>query len=189
MALVLLLPHGDGRLADTACWRRCHASIKSRQTSPTGDERQNKSRSDRRSGRQPQRESARRRSGPSPPRRTSPTTRITTASLKAAVTMGGWSGPSGERTPPAPAFAQGRGALAVRQPSVGHFAQRRRYPRGAAALGGLRHRRFREGTPGCRPRPSERAPGALPYSPPGSSAPWCSPAGPEGARRSPRWSR
>jgi hypothetical protein len=30
-----------GRLADTACWRRCHASIKSRQTSPTGDERQN----------------------------------------------------------------------------------------------------------------------------------------------------
>src|SRR4051794_38046495 len=37
-----------GRLvdvADTACWRRRHASIKSRQTSPTGDERQNKSKS------------------------------------------------------------------------------------------------------------------------------------------------
>jgi hypothetical protein len=65
-ALVLLLILQGGRLADTACWRRCHASIKSRQTSPTGDERQNKSRSDRRSGRQPQRESARRRSGPSP---------------------------------------------------------------------------------------------------------------------------
>ena len=35
----------DGRLADTACWRHCHASIKSRQTSPTGDERQNKRKS------------------------------------------------------------------------------------------------------------------------------------------------
>ena len=61
------------------------ASIKSRQTSPAGDERQNKSRSDRRSGRQPQRESARRRSRPSPRRRTSPTTQITTASLEAIV--------------------------------------------------------------------------------------------------------
>src|SRR5215212_10299553 len=30
----------NGHLADTACWRRRHASIKSRQTSPTGDERQ-----------------------------------------------------------------------------------------------------------------------------------------------------
>src|SRR5215208_3223320 len=43
---MLLVPPVDpcrgGRLADTACWRRCHASIKSRQTSPTGDERQNK---------------------------------------------------------------------------------------------------------------------------------------------------
>src|SRR3954467_5815590 len=38
-------PHRDGHLADTACWRRCHASIKSRQTSPTGDERQNKRKS------------------------------------------------------------------------------------------------------------------------------------------------
>src|SRR4051812_24783243 len=37
----LLHLDGDGRLADTACWRRCHASIKSRQTSPAGDERQN----------------------------------------------------------------------------------------------------------------------------------------------------
>src|SRR4051795_932028 len=85
MVLVLLHLDGDGRLADTACWRRCHASIKSRQASPIGDERQNKSRSDRRSGRQPQRESARRRSGPSPARRTSPTTRITTASLNATA--------------------------------------------------------------------------------------------------------
>src|SRR4051812_40848117 len=84
MVLVLLHLDGDRHLADTACWRRCHASIKSRQTSPIGDERHNKSRSDRRSGRQPQRESARRRSGPSPARRTSPTTRITTASLKGA---------------------------------------------------------------------------------------------------------
>jgi hypothetical protein len=36
----LLSSTENGRLADTACWRRCHASIKSRQTSPTGDERQ-----------------------------------------------------------------------------------------------------------------------------------------------------
>src|SRR4051795_5605586 len=85
MVLVLLHLDGDGRLADTACWRRCHASIKSRQASPIGDERQNKSRSDRRSGRQPQRESARRRSGTSLQRRTSPTPRITTASLIATV--------------------------------------------------------------------------------------------------------
>ena len=34
-----------GPLADTACWRRCHASIKSRRTSPTGDERHSKRRS------------------------------------------------------------------------------------------------------------------------------------------------
>ena len=34
-----------GRLADTACWRHCHASIKSRQRSPTGDERHNTSKS------------------------------------------------------------------------------------------------------------------------------------------------
>src|SRR5829696_5219106 len=45
MALVLLLMVKGGRLVDTACSRRCHASIKSRQTSPTGDERQNKSKS------------------------------------------------------------------------------------------------------------------------------------------------
>src|SRR3954470_22307352 len=45
MALVLLYLDRDGHLADTACWRRCHASIKSRQTSPTGDERQNKRKS------------------------------------------------------------------------------------------------------------------------------------------------
>src|SRR5215210_1268842 len=41
MVLVLLYLDRDGPLADTACWRHCHASIKSRQTSPTGDERQN----------------------------------------------------------------------------------------------------------------------------------------------------
>src|SRR3954466_15716689 len=41
MVLVLLYLDRDGQLADTACWRRCHASIKSRQRSPTGDERQN----------------------------------------------------------------------------------------------------------------------------------------------------
>src|SRR5918995_6967026 len=45
MVLVLLYLDGDGQLADTACWRRCHASIKSRQTSPIGDERQNKRKS------------------------------------------------------------------------------------------------------------------------------------------------
>src|SRR4051794_13115866 len=44
-ALVLLYLDRDGHPADTACWRRCHASIKSRQTSPTGDERQNKRKS------------------------------------------------------------------------------------------------------------------------------------------------
>src|SRR3954451_16495833 len=42
MVLVLLHLDGDGRLADTACWRRCRASIKSRQTSPIGDERHNR---------------------------------------------------------------------------------------------------------------------------------------------------
>ena len=45
MALVLLCDRG-GRLADTACCGRCHAPIKSRQTSLTGDERQNKRKSD-----------------------------------------------------------------------------------------------------------------------------------------------
>src|SRR3954468_9695680 len=39
-------------------------------------------------GRQPQRESARRRWGPSPQCRTSPTTRITTASLEAVASAG-----------------------------------------------------------------------------------------------------
>ena len=52
--------HPDaGRSADTACWGRCHAPIKSRRTSPTGDERHNKRKSGPQ-GRQPQRESARR---------------------------------------------------------------------------------------------------------------------------------
>src|SRR5215207_7983093 len=72
MALVLLYLR-DGHPADTACWRRCHASIKSRQTSPTGDERQNK----RKSGPNPadslKASQLAARSGPSPPRRTSPT--------------------------------------------------------------------------------------------------------------------
>src|SRR5829696_3925447 len=45
MVLVLLYLDRDGQLADTACLRRCHACIKSRQTSPTGDERQNKRKS------------------------------------------------------------------------------------------------------------------------------------------------
>src|SRR5512133_3798699 len=45
MTFVLLLILRGGRLADTACSRRCHASIKSRQTSPTGDERQNRRKS------------------------------------------------------------------------------------------------------------------------------------------------
>src|SRR3954463_10281192 len=44
MILVLLFDR-DGRLVDTACSRRYHASIKSRQTSSTGDERQNKRKS------------------------------------------------------------------------------------------------------------------------------------------------
>ena len=71
-----------GRPADRACWGRCHAPIKSRRASPTGDERHNK----RKSG--PPADSLKEsqlaaRPGPSPPRRTSPTTRIRTASLDA----------------------------------------------------------------------------------------------------------
>ena len=34
-----------GRSADRACWGRCHAPIRSRRTSPTGDERHNKRKS------------------------------------------------------------------------------------------------------------------------------------------------
>ena len=49
----------SGHPADTACSGRCHAPIKSRRASPTGDERHNKSKSGH-PGRQPQRESARR---------------------------------------------------------------------------------------------------------------------------------
>jgi hypothetical protein len=78
-----------GRLVDTACSRRCHASIKSRQTSPTGDERQNR----RKSGPSPadslKESQLAARSGPSPPRRTSPTGQMRTASLEAAL---GWHG-------------------------------------------------------------------------------------------------
>src|SRR4029453_10890003 len=60
MALVHVLSRPDaGRPADRACWGRCHAPIKSRRTSPTGDERHNKRKSGH-TGRQPQRESARR---------------------------------------------------------------------------------------------------------------------------------
>ena len=44
-AVTLPTPTEDGHLADTACLRRCHASIKSRQRPPTGDERQNKRKS------------------------------------------------------------------------------------------------------------------------------------------------
>src|SRR3954465_15719007 len=85
MALVLLYLR-DGHPADTACWRRCHASIKSRQTSPTGDERQNK----RKSGPSPadslNESQLAARSGTSPPRRTSPTSPMRTASLVATAT-------------------------------------------------------------------------------------------------------
>jgi hypothetical protein len=51
----------SGPPADTACWGRCHAPIKSRRTSPTGDERHSERWSGP-NGRQPERESARRRS-------------------------------------------------------------------------------------------------------------------------------
>src|SRR3954447_19677809 len=88
MILVLLFDR-DGRLVDTACSRRYHASIKSRQTSPTGDERQNK----RKSGPSPadslNESQLAARSGPSPPRRTSPTKRIQTASLNATAATAG----------------------------------------------------------------------------------------------------
>ena len=64
--------------------RRCHASIKSRQTSPTGDERQNK----RKSGPSPadslNESQLAARSGPSPPRRTSPTARNPNSNMDAA---------------------------------------------------------------------------------------------------------
>ena len=69
--------------ADMACWGRCHAPIKSRRDIPDR-RRATQRKAVRPHGRQPERESARRRSGPSPQRRTSPTTRITTASLKPA---------------------------------------------------------------------------------------------------------
>ena len=78
----VLLSRRGGHPADTACWGRCHAPIKSRRTSPTGDERHNKRKSGH-PGRQPQRSQLAARSGPSPRRRTSPTRRIQTASLKA----------------------------------------------------------------------------------------------------------
>src|SRR3954463_6444240 len=86
MILVLLFDR-DGRLVDTACSRRYHASIKSRQTSPTGDERQNK----RKSGPSPadslNESQLAARSGTSPPRRTSPTSPMRTASLNAAARL------------------------------------------------------------------------------------------------------
>jgi hypothetical protein len=70
-----------GRPADRACWGRCHAPIKSRRTSPTGDERHNKRRSGPRADSLKESQLAAR-SGPSPPRRTSPRP-IETASLEA----------------------------------------------------------------------------------------------------------
>src|SRR3954452_21541876 len=86
MILVLLFDR-DARLVDTACSRRYHASIKSRQTSPTGDERQNK----RKSGPSPadslNESQLAARSGTSPPRRTSPTSPMKTASLVAIARL------------------------------------------------------------------------------------------------------
>src|SRR4051812_2650348 len=83
MTLVLLLMLQGRTSGGHGLLRRCHASIKSRQTSPTGDERQNK----RKSGPAPadslKESQLAARSGPSPPRRTSQTTRIQTASLNA----------------------------------------------------------------------------------------------------------
>src|SRR4051794_14165398 len=72
MILVLLFDR-DGRLVDTACSRRYHASIKSRQTSPTGDERQNKRKSSPSPADSLNESQLAARSGPSPRRRTTPT--------------------------------------------------------------------------------------------------------------------
>src|SRR4051794_3518495 len=88
MTLVLLLIHQRGRLVDTACSRPCHASIKSRQTSPTGDERQNKG-SQAQPGRQPQRASARRPVGTCSSASDDTDRRIETASLDAAASSAG----------------------------------------------------------------------------------------------------
>src|SRR4051812_7730466 len=80
-----------GRPADTACWGRCHAPIKSRQTSPTGDERH----SERWSGptadslNESQLAAGR---GAFTSRRTSPTSQIQTASLKGSVSATNASG-------------------------------------------------------------------------------------------------
>ena len=76
----------SGRPADMACLGRCHAPIKSRRTSPTGDERHSKRWSGPH-GRQPQRESARRRSGPSPRVGRHRRAAIETASLKAVAVL------------------------------------------------------------------------------------------------------
>src|SRR3954453_10776919 len=72
-----------GRLVDTAFLGRCPASIKSRQTSPTGDERQNKSKSGPSPADSLNESQLAARSGTSPPRRTSPTSPMRTASLDA----------------------------------------------------------------------------------------------------------
>src|SRR3954453_12485679 len=74
-----------GRLVDTAFLGRCPASIKSRQTSPTGDERQNKSKSGPSPADSLNESQLAARSGTSPPRRTSPTTPMRTASLDAVT--------------------------------------------------------------------------------------------------------
>jgi hypothetical protein len=78
-----------GRPADRACWGRCHAPIKSRRTSPTGDERHNKRRSDP-TGRQPQRESARRPVGTISSASDVTDPRIETASLTAGGGSARW---------------------------------------------------------------------------------------------------
>ena len=76
-------PRLGGSPADTACCGRCHAPIKSRRTSRTGDERHSEV------AQAPNGPTACKESqlaagpGPSSPRRTSPTAPITTASLQA----------------------------------------------------------------------------------------------------------
>jgi hypothetical protein len=77
----------SGRPADTACWGRCHAPIKSRQTSPTGDERHSESWSGPTADSLKQSQLAAGQ-GAFTSRRTSPTKRIETASLIAVVSTG-----------------------------------------------------------------------------------------------------
>ena len=74
----------SGHPADTACLGRCHAPIKSRRASPTGDERHNKRKSGHPADSLKESQLAAR-SGPSPRCRTSPTAQIETASLEALL--------------------------------------------------------------------------------------------------------